>query len=213
MKNAPIAYDPFVLRQFKPDFNGTNLSCIDNKNLLELININYHTIISSKSKTKNDDNFILDSNWDFCKYLIFKNEINEIKSAVLPIDLSIYPYIRTGYINRTQDELPVLTRWVELPYGFALPKAQYIVCVLYTREQLEMEYNKKENTEPFYLPNEIKYGIVSIMGTTLPEADPLVPITMMRNALGPEEGGNGVSLNKELYLKSVEFWNTHILIK
>ena len=29
------------------------------------------------------------------------------------------------------------------------------------------------------------------------------PITMMRNALGKEEGGSGVKLNREEYMKSV----------
>ena len=32
------------------------------------------------------------------------------------------------------------------------------------------------------------------------------PITMMRNALGAEEGGSGVKLNREEYKKSVDFW-------
>ena len=39
------------------------------------------------------------------------------------------------------------------------------------------------------------------------------PITMMRNALGKEEGGSGVALNRVEYQKSVEFWSTHALIK
>lgn len=39
------------------------------------------------------------------------------------------------------------------------------------------------------------------------------PITMMRNALGKEEGGSGVPLNRELYLKSVEFWKKYVLVK
>lgn len=39
------------------------------------------------------------------------------------------------------------------------------------------------------------------------------PITMMRNALGVDEGGNGVKLDKDLYNESVEFWSKNILIK
>lgn len=39
------------------------------------------------------------------------------------------------------------------------------------------------------------------------------PITMMRNALGKEEGGSGVPLDREKYLKSVEFWKEYALIK
>jgi len=32
------------------------------------------------------------------------------------------------------------------------------------------------------------------------------PITMMRNALGKEEGGSGVPLDKTKYMESVKFW-------
>ena len=42
---------------------------------------------------------------------------------------------------------------------------------------------------------------------------PMNPITMMRNALGKEEGGSGVPLDREKYLKSVEFWRKHALVK
>ena len=212
-----IEYDPFVLRQFKSEFKGTNLNRTDKEALLKHINIVY-----SESLIKLED-----SQWDFCKYLIFKNTFNEIKSSVTKINLNIYPYIRSAYSSRTPDELPVLSRWVELPPGFELPIAEYIVIVLYSREQLLKEFMDKipgskeilqpdfiENKEKyFYLDNDVEYGIVSVMGTLLPEADPLVPITILRNALGTEEGGNGEKLDKELYKKSVEFWNTHILVK
>ena len=30
---------------------------------------------------------------------------------------------------------------------------------------------------------------------------------MIRNALGKEEGGSGVTLNREKYMQSVEFWS------
>ena len=33
------------------------------------------------------------------------------------------------------------------------------------------------------------------------------PSTMIRNALGKEEGGSGVTLNREKYMQSVEFWS------
>ena len=41
---------------------------------------------------------------------------------------------------------------------------------------------------------------------------PLVVIridSMLRNALGVEEGGSGVPLDRTAYLESVEFWNHH----
>lgn len=38
---------------------------------------------------------------------------------------------------------------------------------------------------------------------------PMQPITMMRNALGREEGGSGVPLDRKAYDASVAYWETH----
>lgn len=35
------------------------------------------------------------------------------------------------------------------------------------------------------------------------------PITMMRNALGKEEGGSGVPLDRKKYQQSVDYWKSH----
>jgi hypothetical protein len=50
------------------------------------------------------------------------------------------------------------------------------------------------------------YGIVSVKFEMEPFETPMDPITMMRNALGKEEGGSGVPLNKDKYLESVKYW-------
>jgi hypothetical protein len=39
------------------------------------------------------------------------------------------------------------------------------------------------------------------------------PITMMRNALGREQGGSGVPLDSDAYAKSVEFWSNHAIVR
>lgn len=36
---------------------------------------------------------------------------------------------------------------------------------------------------------------------------PMQPITMMRNALGREHGGSGVSLDRQKYEESVAYWD------
>ena len=38
------------------------------------------------------------------------------------------------------------------------------------------------------------------------------PITMMRNALGAEEGGSGVKLDRQKYKESVDFWSKNAII-
>lgn len=57
------------------------------------------------------------------------------------------------------------------------------------------------------------YGIISVKFQDTDYELPMDPITMMRNALGKEEGGSGVPLDKEKYMESVKFWSQNILIK
>jgi len=203
MKMNKIEYDPFVNRQFSPGFSGTKIDLEIKDQLLEVINDTY---INGDSKQ------LLNSDWNFCKYLVIKNDF-DVKCAVREITLDIYPYIRTDYVQRTPDELAILSRFAQLPPGFKSQKANYIVLVLYSKRQLEKEFKPKEEGQEFYFDNSVEWGIVSIMGTMEPKPDPLVPITIMRNALGIEEGGNGEILNKDSYNESVEFWSKYILVK
>ena len=57
------------------------------------------------------------------------------------------------------------------------------------------------------------YGVVSIKPQSVNFEIPMDPITMLRNALGKEHGGSGVALDREKYLKSVEFWSQHAHVK
>jgi hypothetical protein len=92
--------------------------------------------------------------------------------------------------------LPVLVRWFE---GLEPPVAGYLIPILYSAEQLAKEGS----------PIQEEYGIVGCMYTSEPGEIPMAPVTMMRNALGVEEGGSGVPLDREAYLRSVEFWSAN----
>jgi len=50
------------------------------------------------------------------------------------------------------------------------------------------------------------YGIISVKPSDVPYETPMDPITIMRNALGKEEGGSGVKLEREKYMESVKYW-------
>ena len=62
----------------------------------------------------------------------------------------------------------------------------------------------KEETAP--------WGLISIKSQTVDYEIPMNPITMMRNALGKDEGGSGVPIDREKYKQSVEFWSNHAVI-
>lgn len=194
-----VEFTNFSLRQFSPTFAGTKLP-LKHKNLIEfMINNTYDSWFEFK-----------DSYQDFCKYLIIKNDFNDIKSGTIKLNWFTKLFVKSGYSSRTEKEIEVLSRWVKLPFWFKRPKAEYLVFVLYSSEQLIKEL---KNDEALELSDDCKWGVVAILGTSQPNPDPMPPITIMRNALGVEEGGNGVVLDHNLYNESVEFWKNNILIK
>lgn len=71
--------------------------------------------------------------------------------------------------------------------------------ILYDRAQLA-----KEGTVI-----DADWGIVGCLYTMTPDEIPMVPITMLRNALGVEEGGSSVAIDRAAYARAVEFWSRH----
>ncbi|MEO5813449.1 MAG: DUF3228 family protein [Rhodanobacter sp.] len=131
----------------------------------------------------------------FCQLQVHRNWTSTRCTAV-PITDANRDLLRTAYEARSADELPVLVRWFE---GIDPPVASYLLPILYSREQLSREGS----------PIEADWGVVGCLYTTEPEEIPMVPITMLRNALGVHEGGSGVPLDRDAYRRSVAFWETH----
>jgi len=135
---------------------------------------------------------VLDGYAPFCKLQVHRNWTST-RCLTVPISDKNRHSLRSDYEARTSEELPVLVRWFE---GVEPPVADYLIVILYSREQLA-----KEDTEV-----EADWGVVGCMYTAAPEETPMAPITMLRNALGVEEGGSGVALDRAAYRRSVEFW-------
>ena len=57
------------------------------------------------------------------------------------------------------------------------------------------------------------WGIISIKAQDEDFELPMQPITMMRNALGADEGGSGVPLDAAKYRESVAYWKDHAPIQ
>ena len=136
----------------------------------------------------------------FCK-LMFIDNWTDARTGTLPITPKNEQFLKSAYKNRKPEELPVLVRWFEgVPN---LPRAKYLGLVLYSREHLE-----KEGT-----PIEADWGVVAILGQMHSDEEPMPPVTAMRNAIGFAEGGSAVAIDREAYLRSVEFWNAHATVK
>lgn len=138
---------------------------------------------------------VLDGYAPFCKLHVHRNWTST-RCLSMPITEDNRHLLRSDYEARNSSELPVLVRWFE---GVEPPVANYLIVILYSREQMA-----KEGT-----PMDADWGVVGCMYTADPEETPMAPITMMRNALGTAEGGSGVALDAQAYRRSVEFWRTH----
>lgn len=138
---------------------------------------------------------VLDGYAPFCQLHVHRNWTST-RLMALPITDANRHLLRSAYEARTRDELPVLVRWFE---GVDAPVADFLIAILYDRAQLA-----KEGTAI-----EADWGVVGCLYTATPEEIPMVPITLLRNALGVEQGGSGVPLDAAAYRRSVEFWDQH----
>lgn len=138
---------------------------------------------------------VLDGYAPFCKLHVYPNWTST-KCLSVPITDDNRHLLRSDYEARNSDELPVLVRWFE---GVEPPVANFIIPILYSREQLAKEGSAID----------ADWGVVGCIYTMAPEETPMAPITLLRNALGVREGGSGVAIDREAYRRSVEFWRTH----
>lgn len=138
---------------------------------------------------------VLEGYAPFCRLLVHPNW-TDTRCSTVEITADNAHLLRSDYEARTPAELPVLARWFE---GVEPPSARFLLVIVYSREQLAREGEDIA----------ADWGVVGCLATMEPEETPMAPITMLRNALGVAEGGSGVPLDREAYLRSVEFWRRH----
>ncbi len=144
---------------------------------------------------ENEPEQVLDGYAPFCKLWVYRNWTTT-RCAAVPITDENRHLLRTQYEARNREELPVLVRWFE---GLDPPKGEYLMVILYDKAQMAKEGDEIQGD----------WAVVGCLATMTPEETPLNPITIMRNALGVEEGGSGVPLDREEYRRAVEFWDAH----
>ena len=150
---------------------------------------------------------LVDGYAPFCKHVFVPNFVGA-KVGNVEITEANAHLLKSGYSARSEAELAILTRWFQAS-DVEAPEATHLDVILYSREQLELERagGASKGARP-PLPN-APWGIISIKAQNEDYETPMQPITMMRNALGREEGGSGVPLEREKYNASVEYWRTH----
>lgn len=192
-----IAFTDFGRRQFDSNFGGTKITMPEDEFLAK---------ISTRWNSTHHQTIMLPGYASFCKLMITDNFMHA-PTGTLEITNENYQYLRSCYEARNENELAVLKRWFELP--LPAPEAKSLCVVFYDKQQIEKE--EQIQNESFWFNGD--WGIVSVMAQQSFQEEPMAPITMMRNALGIEEGGSGVALDKRKYQYAVDFWQNHAIVK
>lgn len=217
MSTRKIVMDRFALRQFNksaPSFINYDPVAFEGK----INEVYLKSLEEMKSKGLDlkdfEKNEILRPGYaPFCKHIIVDNFISDLKPGTVEITTENSSLIKTVYEARTEKELPVLKRFIlASDIKGEIPSAKYLDVILYSKEQITLE-NKSMGNDDENASIDYDYGIISIKPQNSNFELPMDPITMMRNALGKEEGGSGVKLEREKYMNSVAYWDKNVLIK
>jgi len=205
MSNKNLVVDPFCFRQFAENeasksYGGTVFK-ISIEKFTDIVNERF------------DSSNLVDGYAPFCKHIFLENDfVLDAKVNVLEITEENEHLLRCKYEARNELELPVLTRHFPrelVTKDSDLPVGKYLDLILYSREQIEKENEamgsvKNKETAP--------WGIVSIKCQNVDYELPMQPITAMRNALGKDQGGSGVPLDREKYMEAYKYWNDHAVV-
>ena len=180
----------FVMRQTDPAFAGTVVTEADIEVICDYINLR---------EDKGREGYApFVTKWDIPVNLLTGTYCGE--AEITPENSHL---LKSGYKTRREGELPYLTRWFE---GMEKPEATRVVAICYSREQLSSE---KESV------NGLKGDLILVLAGPSREVDPsdtMDPATMLRNALGKEFGGSGHPLDREMYVRMCEYYDSHALI-
>jgi len=197
--------DDFAIRQWDdPNYSGTRIS-FDKAEFVKRV----HECYRESSST------LIDGYAPFCKHVIVPNFVGA-KVGCLPITPENKHLLRCAYTRRRPDELAVLTRWFPASQ-VEEPEAKMLDVILYSREQIgeerkAMQARKGGGAEELPDLPPSPWGIISVKAQDEDFETPMQPITMMRNALGKDEGGSGVPLDRAKYEASTAYWESRAAI-
>jgi hypothetical protein len=195
-----MVIDPFCFRQFAENESSKSYGgTIFTKTMEEFTDI---------VNERYSEEALKDGYAPFCKHLFVVNDFTDARVNVLPITKENEHLLRCEYAARNEKELPVLQRYFPKDLvGDDLPKAKYLDLILYSRAQINQENEAMNKGKD---PNETApWGIVSIKAQDVDNELPMTPITAMRNALGKEEGGSGIPMDRDAYMEAYNYWNGH----
>ena len=213
-----LRLDPFCYRQFEHGSNyaGTQLYSITQEEFMRRLNEWFLGHDDSQRASLLKPGYA-----PFCKHLFIPNWIDGLPIGALPLDAATLPLLRSGYQKRRDGELAVLNRWFDRQelqqHQVPIPSAKWLDVILYSREQIYKENEAMGGPPPpdlaFYESDAWDWAVISVKAQLEDYEIPMNPITIMRNALGKEEGGSGVPLEREAYEASVAYWSNHAILQ
>ena len=205
-KPKSLILDQFAFRAFDKT-RSSNYINMDKQEFLNKVNELYKS-----------ESMLVDGYAPFCKHLFVENFVKGLKSCHLEINKDTEKLIVSKYDSRQKNELPVLIRYIDLNSidKDKIEDAKYLDLILYSKEQIvsemtEMKFEEKEIND--IKNKDFDWGIISIKPLNVNHELPFVPMTIMRNSLGKNEGGSGVPINRKKYMEGVEFWSKNVELK
>lgn len=148
---------------------------------------------------------LVDGYAPFCKHVFLSNWTPAPPGAAL-ITPQNARLLKCGYSARRPEELAVLTRWFDAADLGDRPAAAFLDVILYSRAQIADEREALPAADRGAPLPAAPWGIISVKAQDEGQETPMQPITMMRNALGRDEGGSGVRLDAGAYRAAVDYW-------
>ena len=205
-KPKSLILDQFAFRAFDKT-RSSNYINMDKQEFLNKVNELYKS-----------ESMLVDGYAPFCKHLFVENFVKGLKSCHLEINKDTEKLIVSKYDSRQKNELPVLIRYIDLNSidKDKIEDAKYLDLILYSKEQIvsemtEMKFEEKEIND--MKNKDFDWGIISIKPLNVNHELPFVPMTIMRNSLGKNEGGSGVPIDRKKYMEGVEFWSKNVELK
>ena len=198
-KPKSLILDQFAFRAFDKT-RSSNYINMDKQEFLNKVNELYKS-----------ESMLVDGYAPFCKHLFVENFVKGLKSCHLEINKDTEKLIVSKYDSRQKNELPVLIRYIDLNSidKDKIEDAKYLDLILYSKEQIISEMKEMNDIKN----KDFDWGIISIKPLNIDHELPFVPITIMRNSLGKNEGGSGVPIDRKKYMDGVEFWSKNVELK
>eukprot|EP00808_Paulinella_micropora_P030286 g76274.t1 len=194
-----IALDKFAKREWDP--SKPNHITYDPELFIAKVNAFYQ---SQLAQGLTENQILREGYAPFCKHLFMPN-FAKLSAISLPITAENEVLLRTKYEARKANELPVLVRYFPKEKLGAVPEAVHLDLILYSREQI-----RKENEAMGDVDSDVEpWALISVKPQMEDFETPMQPITMLRNALGKDQGGSGVPLDRAKYFASVDYWSKH----